>query len=295
MAKKFGLGKGLNALIPNEDIEEKVVEASNGVSEIDINLIKPNKEQPRKSFDAERISELANSIKEHGVIQPIVLKKEYNDTYTIIAGERRWRASRVLGLKSIPAVIMELDDRSLLEVSLIENIQREDLNPIEEALAYKRLIVEFKLTQEELSKKISKSRTAITNTMRLINLDKRVQEYLIDGVISEGHGRTILALEDKDKQYEVAQAIIDDNLSVRETEKLIKNLSMAITNEENKVESEKKNIYIEDLRYKLENLFGTKVDIKNSKNNNGKIEIKYNSYDDLQRIIDLFCGFSKNN
>lgn len=286
MAKKFGLGKGLNALIPDEEVQKDEVEANSGISEIEVNLIKPNKEQPRKNFDAEKIAELANSIKEHGVIQPIVIKKESNNTYTIIAGERRWRAARLLSLKTVPAVIMDLDDKSLLEVSLIENIQREDLNPIEEALAYKKLLVEFNLTQEELSKKISKSRTAITNTIRLINLDERVQEYLIEGVISEGHGRAILSLSDKEKQYEVAQNIIDNNLSVRETEKLIKNILTTETKEEKP--EEKKDIYIQDLRYKLENLFGTKVDIKNSKNDKGKIEIKYNSKEDLQRIIDLF-------
>lgn len=286
MAKKFGLGKGLNALIPDEVVEEKVEKEIKSVNEIDINLIKPNKEQPRKNFDVEKIADLANSIKEHGIIQPVVLKKDDNNTYTIIAGERRWRAARSLSLKTIPAVIMDLDDKSLLEVSLIENIQREDLNPIEEALAYKRLLVEFNLTQEELSKRIAKSRTAITNTIRLINLDERVQEYLIEGVISEGHGRAILSLDDKEKQYEIAQAVIDNNLSVRETEKLIKNLSVAATKETNTIE--KKNIYIEDVKYKLENLFGTKVDIKNGKDDKGKIEIKYNSQEDLQRIIELF-------
>lgn len=286
MAKKFGLGKGLNALIPDEVVEEKVEKEIKSVNEIDINLIKPNKEQPRKNFDVEKIADLANSIKEHGIIQPVVLKKDDNNTYTIIAGERRWRAARSLSLKTIPAVIMDLDDKSLLEVSLIENIQREDLNPIEEALAYKRLLVEFNLTQEELSKRIAKSRTAITNTIRLINLDERVQEYLIEGVISEGHGRAILSVDDKEKQYEIAQAVIDNNLSVRETEKLIKNLSVAATKETNTIE--KKNIYIEDVKYKLENLFGTKVDIKNGKDDKGKIEIKYNSQEDLQRIIELF-------
>lgn len=286
MAKKFGLGKGLNALIPDEELDEKEVVANNGINEIDINLIKPNKEQPRKNFDAEKIAELANSIKEHGVIQPIILKQEDNNIYTIIAGERRWRAARLLSLKKIPAIIMNLDDKKLLEVSLIENIQREDLNPIEEALAYKKLLVEFNLTQEELSKKISKSRTAITNTIRLLNLDERVQEYLIDGVISEGHGRAILSLDDNEKQYEVAQNIIDNNLSVRETEKLIKDLSNYIVKEEKKIE--KKDIYIDEIKNKLESLFVTKVEIKNSKNDKGKIEIKYNSKEDLQRIIDLF-------
>ncbi len=187
MSKKFGLGKGLGALIP----EEEILEDGSTVLKISMNLIKANKDQPRKSFDPEKISELAQSIKEHGVIQPIILNKE-DDIYIVIAGERRFRAAKSIGLVEIPAIVMNINNKEVLEISLIENIQREDLNPIEEAIAYKRLLVDFNLTQEEISKKVSKSRTAITNCMRLLNLDERVQDYIIDGVISEGHGRAIL-------------------------------------------------------------------------------------------------------
>ena len=218
MGKKFGLGKGLGALIP----EEEVLEDGSTVFKISMNLIKANKDQPRKNFDPEKISELAESIKEHGIIQPIILKKE-EEIYVVIAGERRFRAAKSIGLIEIPAIIMNISDKEILEISLIENIQREDLNPIEEAIAYKKLLVDFNLTQEEISKKVSKSRTAIANCMRLLNLDERVQDYIVDGVISEGHGRAILGINDKELQYQIAQTVIDDSFSVRETEKLVKN------------------------------------------------------------------------
>ncbi|ERI90519.1 putative stage 0 sporulation protein J [Clostridiales bacterium oral taxon 876 str. F0540] len=277
MNKKFGLGKGLGALIP----EEEITSTDNEILKISINLIKANENQPRKTFDEEKIESLSESIKEHGVVQPIVLRKE-NDTYVIVAGERRWRAAKLAGLKEIPAVVMELTDKQVLEISLIENIQREDLNPIEEATAYKKLINDFQFTQEELGKRIGKSRTAVTNCLRLLNLDSRVQEYLIDEVVSEGHGRALLAIEDKDLQYRVAQTIIDEGLNVRDTEKLIRNLG--------KVKPEKKekenNIYYNDIKDKLENYFGTKVSLVNKKNK-GKIEIEYYSEDDLQRILDI--------
>jgi ParB family chromosome partitioning protein len=278
MSKKFGLGKGLGALIPDESTKEE------SIFKVSINLIKPNNEQPRKSFDEEKIIQLADSIKEHGIIQPLVLKKE-NDVYMIIAGERRWRAAKYIGLKEVPAVILDLDDRSLLEVSLIENIQREDLNPIEEAIAYKKLIDEFLLTQEVLSKRIGKSRVAISNCMRLLNLDERVQEYLIDGVITEGHGRALLAIEDKNLQYEIAQKIIDEELSVRQIEALIKDInSNKSKKQSNKVIDD--NPYYNDLKFKLENLFNTKV-LFNSNGNKGKIQIEYYSEEDLQRIIEI--------
>lgn len=277
MSKKFGLGKGLGALIPDDDnVEEK-----NTVVKVAMNLIKANEDQPRKSFDEEKIEQLAESIKEHGVVQPIVLKK-IEDTYIIVAGERRWRAAKSIGLKEIPAVIMELSDKQVLEISLIENIQREDLNPIEEALAYKRLVEEFDLTQEELGKRIGKSRTAVTNILRLLNLDERVQDYLIDGVLSEGHGRALLAVQDKNLQFTVAQAIIDDGLNVRDTEKLIKNLGK----EKKVLNKNKENIYHSDIKDRLENYFGTKVSLV-SKKNKGKIEIEYYSEEDLQRILDI--------
>ncbi|WP_231160701.1 ParB/RepB/Spo0J family partition protein [Clostridium botulinum] len=279
MSKKFGLGKGLGALIPEEDIEN-----SESVLKVKMNLIKPNSNQPRKNFDEEKILQLAESIKEHGIIQPLILQKS-NELYTIIAGERRWRAAKKVGLQELPAVVVELSNKEILEVSLIENIQREDLNPIEEALAYKKLIDEFNLTQDALGKRIGKSRTAITNCMRLLNLDIRTQEYLIDGVISEGHGRVLLSIEDKELQYKIAQEIIDKQLSVRQTEILIKNLKKGgKTKEEKKLDNIKP--YYNDIINKLQNLFNTKV-VLSSKGNRGKIQIEYYSEEDLQRIIDV--------
>jgi ParB family chromosome partitioning protein len=275
--KKHGLGKGLGALIPEVESDAPDKE----VCIVNINLIKANNSQPRKYFDEEKILQLAESIKEHGVIQPIVLRKE-NDVYVIVAGERRWRAAKSIGLKEMPAVVMELTDKQVLEISLIENIQREDLNPIEEAIAYKKLIEEFSLTQEILSVRVGKSRTAITNTLRLLNLDTRVQDYLIDGVISEGHGRALLAIVDKELQYKLAQTIIDEGLSVRDIERLIKN-SDKIPAKNEKI---RLNPFYSDIKNRLENHFGTKVSVSN-KSNKGRIEIEYYSEDDLQRILDI--------
>lgn len=281
--KKFGLGKGLGALIPEENLEQQSSNNENGINLISINLIKPTVDQPRKSFDEEKIIQLSESIKEHGIIQPIILKKE-GKTYNIVAGERRWRAAKIAGVKEIPSIIMDLSDKEILEISLIENIQRQDLNPIEEAIAYRKLLEDFNLTQEQLSSRIGKSRTAIANCLRLLNLDKRVQDYLIDGVITEGHGRAILSIEDKDLQYRLAQNVIDEGLSVRETEKLIK----SFINEKKKLEPQEKNInpYYIDIKDKLEGLFGTKVLLMDKKNK-GRIEIEYYSQEDLQRILDI--------
>ncbi|MDO5039266.1 ParB/RepB/Spo0J family partition protein [Clostridium sp.] len=283
MSKKFGLGKGLGALIPDEvESKSKEKEKKNSSTLIPLNKIVNNADQPRKFFDSDNIAELAESIKNHGIIQPLILKKD-GTKYTIIAGERRWRASKILGIKEVPAIVMDLSEKEILEVSLIENIQRQDLNPIEEALAYRKLIEDFKLTQQELSKKIGKSRVAISNTMRLINLDERVQQYLIESVISEGHGRALLSIENKDLQYEIAQRIIDENLSVREVEKLIKDLFK----KKNEIKKEiEQNPYINDIQNRLQDYFGTKVNI-NSKNKKGKIEIEYYSDDDLNRILEL--------
>lgn len=281
--KKFGLGKGLGALIPEENLEQQSSNNENGINLISINLIKPTVDQPRKSFDEEKIIQLSESIKEHGIIQPIILKRE-GKTYNIVAGERRWRAAKIAGIKEIPSIIMDLSDKEILEVSLIENIQRQDLNPIEEAIAYRKLLEDFNLTQEQLSSRIGKSRTAIANCLRLLNLDKRVQEYLIDGVITEGHGRAILSIEDKNLQYKLAQNVIDEGLSVRETEKLIK----SFINEKKKLEPQEKKInpYYIDIKDKLESLFGTKVLLMDKKNK-GRIEIEYYSQEDLQRILDI--------
>ena len=280
MSKKFGLGKGLGALIPEEESQK---ENNNGKMLIPINNIKSNVKQPRKSFDNDKIIELAESIKQHGIIQPLIVNKRKDDFYTIVAGERRWRAAKLIGVKEVPAIVMYLTDKEILEVSLIENIQRQDLNPIEEAIAYKKLLTDFKLTQEELSKRMGKSRTAITNVMRLVNLDSRVQQYLIEGVLSEGHGRTLLSLNDGDLQYEVAQKVIDEEMSVRQLENFIK--SMTIGKKENKKNKEL-NPYYKDIREKLQDYFGTKVNLT-SKKNKGKIEIEYYSEEDLQRILDI--------
>jgi ParB family chromosome partitioning protein len=288
LGKKFGLGKGLGALIPEEEgaVEQNASKKySVEANMISINLIKPNEGQPRKTFDEEKILQLSESIKEHGIIQPILLKKD-GENYSIIAGERRWRAAKAAGLKEVPVIVMDIDEKSVLEVSLIENIQRQDLNPIEEAWAFRKLIDDFSFTQEELGKRIGKSRTALANTMRLLNLDPRVQEYLIDGVISEGHGRAILAVEDKDLQNRLAQKVIDDGLTVREIEKLIADIAKDKNNDEKPVKKAEANPYISEIKNRLEEKFDTKVLISN-RNNKGKIEIEYYSNDDLQRIMDI--------
>lgn len=288
MSKKFGLGKGLNALIPDEvsnNINSKKENNKDGVALIDINLIKNNNEQPRKLFDDEKILELAESIKHNGIIQPIILRKVGNN-YIIVAGERRWRAAKLIGIKEIPSIIMDLTDKQVMEISLIENIQRQDLNSIEEANAYKKLISEFNLTQEELSKRLGKSRTAITNTMRLLNLSEGVKQYLIEGVISEGHGRALLSINEANLQCEVAQKVIDDKLSVRELEKFINDCKEKKVAKPHKKENEELNPYYKDITERLQGYFGTKVNISN-KNNKGKIEIEYYSYEDLQRILDI--------
>lgn len=289
MSKKFGLGKGLNALIPEDTVilepkKGKDKNDDNGYSLIDINLIKSNESQPRKLFDDEKIMELAESIKSNGIIQPLILRKD-KDEYIIVAGERRWRAAKYIGIKEIPAVIMDLTEKQILEISLIENIQREDLNSIEEAIAYKKLITDFDLTQEQLSKRIGKSRVAITNTMRLLNLSEDVQQYIIEGVISEGHGRALLAITDSKLQCELAQNVIDDKLSVRELEFLIRKLKTKSEPSKSKAKKET-NPYYKEVIEKLENYFGTKVNVTN-KNNKGKIEIEYYSEEDLQRLLEI--------
>lgn len=284
MSKKFALGKGLGALIPEEVVED----ASHKSLYISINKIKSDSDQPRKAFDSEKIVELAESIKTHGIIQPLILRKESDEQYVIVAGERRWRAAKMAGIQEVPAIVMDLNDKDTLEISLIENIQRQDLNPIEEAMAYKKLINDFKITQEDLSKRIGKSRVAIANTMRLMNLDTRVQQYLIEGIISEGHGKVLLGIEDKDKQYDVAQKLIDEKWSVRYLEKLVKkiNENKDKAKEEEELDIVTINPYYKELKDQLQNYFGTKVNISNKKNK-GKIEIEYYSEDDLQRILDI--------
>lgn len=286
MTKKFGLGKGLGALIPEDDgnISNNIDDSKRMIS---INMIKANNEQPRKNFDSQKINELSQSIKDHGIIQPLVLNKQ-GEFYTIIAGERRWRAAKLAGLKEVPAVIMDITDKQVLELSLIENIQREDLNPIEEAKAYNKLLKDFNMTHEDLSERLSKSRASITNTMRLLNLDERVQQYIIDGVISEGHGKVILSINDKKLQYDISQKVIDDGLSVRALEDLIRELNRGNkSGKENKDTIESNDIYFVDMKNRLQNYFGTKVNINSNKKGKGKIEIEYYSNEDLQRILDI--------
>ncbi|MCR4943772.1 MAG: ParB/RepB/Spo0J family partition protein [Clostridium sp.] len=282
MSKKFALGKGLGALIPEEPVKEEKKEQD---LMIPLNKIKSNSDQPRKKFDNDKIVELAESIKHHGIIQPLILKK-VDDEYIIVAGERRWRAAKSLGLEEVPAIIMDLSEKQILEVSLIENIQRQDLNPIEEAVAYKKLLSDFNLTQDELSKRIGKSRTTITNSMRLMNLDERVQQYLIEGVISEGHGRALLAISNGDMQYELSQKIIDEKLSVRDIERIIRNILNSEDEKVSKKTEKDLNPYYKDIKERLQDYFGTKVNLSNKKNK-GKIEIEYYSEEDLQRILDI--------
>lgn len=296
MAVKKGLGKGLGNLIPESDKEaqktkvvEKVIEKKVIVKEpvetiVKINEVEPNKNQPRRTFDEDALLELAESIKQHGVIQPLIVKKR-DKYYEIIAGERRWRAAKMAGLKEIPIVIKDLSDQEIMEVALIENIQREDLNPIEEAQAYQRLIKEYNYKQDELAERVSKSRVAVTNSMRLLKLDERVQKMIIDDMISAGHARALLAITDSEKQYTIAMKVFDEKLSVRETEKLIKNLDKQV---KPKVNTTSENDFIyRDIENKLKESMGTKVIIHNKDNNKGKIEIEYYSQDDFERIVDI--------
>lgn len=262
------------------------LEVSAGTVTLKLTDIEPNREQPRKEFNEDALQELADSIKIHGVIQPLLVQKK-GEYYEIIAGERRWRAAKIAGLREVPVVVREYTPREVMEVSLIENIQREDLNAIEEAKAYQRLIQEFHLKQEEIAVKISKSRTAIANTMRLLKLDERVQTMLIEDEISSGHARALLPLEDGDLQYQAAQKIASESLSVRETEKLIKLLLMPPKEEPPKEEARDDSFIYHALEEKMKTIMGTKVTIHKKDNNKGRIEIEYYSPEELERITDL--------
>lgn len=297
MAKKTGLGKGLDSLIPVHNntekemaVVEKVVEKKTDMV-LRITEIEPNKGQPRKNFNEDALEELADSIKQFGLIQPLVVQKR-DGYYEIIAGERRWRAAKKAGLKEVPVIIRDYTDEEMMEIALIENLQREDLNPIEEAQAYKKLINDYKLKQDEIAEKVSKSRVAITNSMRLLKLSEKVQDMIVDEMISSGHGRALLALNDKKMQEELANRIFDEKLSVRETEQIVKALN-------NPKERKNKEEYSDNFVYeKIENEFkeiiGTNVSIKRKSQDKGKIEIDYYSTEDLERIIDLMKK-TKNN
>ncbi len=289
--KKGGLGKGVGALLGNienvainkneEQKEEKLQE-----NFINIALIEANKEQPRKNFKKEEMDELINSIKEYGIIQPILLKR-IGKKYEIVAGERRWRAAKALGLKKIPAIIKEYDDRLANEISLIENIQRENLNPIEEALAYKSLIDEYDLTQDELAKKIAKNRTTVTNALRLLRLSEAIQKLIIEDKISQGHARALLAIEDEELQNKLAMDIVKNELSVRELERLIKNLNKKPGKKREKV-SDELDIFYEEYEEKIRQLLGTQVHINRKDRTKGKIEIEYYSNEEFERILEIF-------
>lgn len=287
--KKTGLGKGLNTMIRDKNPNPAAKVEGEPITTLPISKIEPNKLQPRKTFDEDKLNELADSLKQHGVVEPlVVLKKE--GYYMIISGERRWRAARIADIKEVPVVIREgMSDQEVLEISLIENIQREDLNPIEEAITYQRLIKEFNLTQDEVSERVSKSRTAVTNSLRLLKLDDRVQEMIIDGRLSTGHARAILGLKDLEQQFEFAQQCIDHKLSVREVEKEVKRLQKETPEgkkKEKKLNSQTEAIY-GDIAENMKKIFGTKVTINAKDENTGKIELEYYSKDELDRIYNL--------
>lgn len=300
-ARKSGLGKGLDSLITDKVNKTTPVKSSvDGNAAMadavmmNINKVEPNREQPRKKFDEDALLELSESIKQFGVLQPLLVQKR-NDYYEIIAGERRWRAAKIAGVKDIPVIVKQMTDQEIMEISLIENIQRENLNPIEEAMAYKRLLTEFNLKQDEVAEKVSKSRTAVTNAIRLLKLDDRVQQMVIDEMISTGHARTLLGIEDPEEQYIIAQKVFDEKLSVRDTEKLIRslqNMTKKSEGDDKKLTPEMKAIY-HQLEEQMKNLFGTKVIINNKDRKKGKIEIEYYSQDELDRIIDLLRTVQK--
>ena len=293
-----GLGKGLDALIPNsfenESVSKKAKvksdnenkgEKKEGEVMVNITKVEPNREQPRKNFDEDALEELAESIKQFGLLQPILVqdRKTY---YEIIAGERRWRAAKKAGLKEVPVIIKNLTEQEIVEISLIENIQREDLNPIEEALAYKKLLTEFNLKQDEVADRVSKSRTAVTNSMRLLKLCDEVQQMIINDMISTGHARALIGIEDPEEQYAIAQRIFDEKLSVRDVEKLVKNLGKPKLKKPNDKDKSLEIIY-HDIEENLKQKLSTKVAISSKGNGTGKIEIEFYSHEDLEKLIDL--------
>lgn len=286
-----GLGKGLDALIPDVKIESKSRKNSDKDDTapdktIKITLIEPNREQPRKNFDEDALEELADSIKQFGLLQPILVQ-DRTTYYEIIAGERRWRAAKKAGLKEVPVIIKNLTEQEIVEISLIENIQREDLNPIEEALAYKRLLTEFTLKQDEVAERVGKSRTAVTNSMRLLKLCDEVQQMIISEMITTGHARALISIENPEQQYTIAQQIFDEKLSVREVEKLIKDLNKPVKIKKVKETDEALELIYRELENKLKQSLGTKVSITSKGSGTGKIEIEFYGHDDLERLSDI--------
>ncbi len=288
-----GLGKGLDSLIPNavgeakvkkEEKQQSAVEAKEPETIVKITKIEPNREQPRKNFDEDALQELADSIKQFGLLQPILVQ-DRKDHYEIIAGERRWRASKLAGLKEVPVIIRNYTDQEIVEIALIENIQREDLNPIEEAQAYKRLLTEFKLKQDEVAERVSKSRAAVTNSIRLLKLSDEVQQMVIDEMISTGHARALLAVEDQEEQYNLAQKIFDEKLSVRDVEKMVKNLHKPT--KPKKMDDKTLQAIYQDIEENLKQKLSTKVTVTSKGNGAGKIEIEFYNHEDLDRLLDM--------
>jgi ParB family chromosome partitioning protein len=287
-----GLGKGLDSLIPKADTKAESVKTTEKAEDsaketlVKITMVEPNREQPRKNFDEDALQELADSIKQFGLLQPILVqdRKTY---YEIIAGERRWRAAKLAGLKEVPVIIRDYTDQEIVEISLIENIQREDLNPIEEAQAYKKLLTEFNLKQDEVAERVSKSRTAVTNSMRLLKLCDEVQQMIIDDMISTGHARALISIEDPEQQYMIAQRVFDEKLSVREVEKLVKDLNKPQKPKKEIIEDKSLDIIYQDIEEKLKQSLGTKVSISSKGNGAGKLEIEFYTHDDLDKMIEL--------
>ena len=291
---KRGLGKGLDAMIPvpenspslSTEKTENKAEDKGSETIVKITQVEPNREQPRKNFDEDALQELADSIKQFGLLQPILVQ-DRKTHYEIIAGERRWRAAKLAGLKEVPVIIRDYTEQEIVEISLIENIHREDVNPIEEAQAYKKLLTEFNLKQDEVAERVSKSRTAVTNSMRLLKLCDEVQQMIIDDMLSTGHARALISIEDPEQQYIIAQKIFDEKLSVRDVEKLVKNLNKPEKPKKEIIEDKSLEIIYQDVEEKLKQSLGTKVDISSKGNGSGKIEIEFYNHDDLDRIIEL--------
>ena len=291
-----GLGKGLDSLIPNalgetKTKKETTVKSKTETTEgkdpqtlVKITKVEPNREQPRKNFDEDALQELADSIKQFGLLQPILVQNR-KDYYEIIAGERRWRAAKLAGLKEVPVIIRNYTEQEIVEISLIENIQREDLNPIEEAQAYKRLLTEFHLKQDEVAERVSKSRAAVTNSIRLLKLNEEVQRMVVDEMISTGHARALLAVENPEEQYNLAQRIFDEKLSVRDVEKLVKNLHKPA--KPKKVDDKTMQVIYQDIEEKLKQKLGRKVIVTSKGEGSGKIEIEFYNHEDLDRLLDV--------
>lgn len=308
MPQKRGLGSGIDVLIPKAQgtkkgeekkkvVKEAVKEVVKELETIPINKIEPNQSQPRKNFNEDSLQELADSIKQHGLIEPLIVQKGKKGFYQIIAGERRWRAAKMANLKEVPVVIKDYTKQEVMEIALIENIQREDLNPIEEAEAYDSLIKEFHLKQDEIAEKVSKSRVAITNALRLLKLDERVRTMLVEDKLKSGHARALLAIENNDLQYETAVQVFDQKLSVRETEKLVKKILLpkAEKKEDEKNNDEQMKTIYQNFEEKLKMIMGTKVNINHGKKGKGKIEIEYYSPDEFERIMELMTKIADKN